>query len=277
MIIWIILFSSVVITSFYLALRSMRSYQEKPEHFSYPYALYLIQEKRNLTEDCLNQLYQALLPKRALISFERLAKGSRNALVVYGPVPLLQPFIGDLGLLELEDYTAQTNPQDLQALEFGSSHTSGKFQTEQALQYLVNELQAEDETWLQLVLQPLHQGLEIAVHQVIRTMASETYQIAAARQKRMTTDEQQALKHHPAIWSASIRGMVVSQEYKRRQDFATAFAANLQDLGLVKLPQKYTSVELLKQYRLRNMSAGRAVSLIDHPTLQLLLRPEQNR
>lgn len=275
MILWIVLFLGIITASFYLALRSMRSYQEKPEHFSYPYALYLIQNPRHLTADTLQKLYQALLPKRALISFERLSKGSRQALVVFGPVPIMEPFIGDLGLLELEDYTAQTNPQQVQALEFGSAQKSGEFQTDQVLTHLAEELQSNEEVWLQMTLQPLTPGLEVMAQKVIRSMSSETYHIAATRLQKMSKSEKPA--SNVEKWSASIRAMVVSPEPQRKESLAQKLAHSLHNMGLIRLPQKFTSAEMLKQYRQRHMLGGSAVTLIDHPSLRLLLHPEPNQ
>lgn len=71
----------------------MRDYQEVPEGEN---GLFLIRQSQHL-KDMLNSGTNLVL--------ERLFKGKKAALVVFGQKQILEKYKGHLGLLELEDYT----------------------------------------------------------------------------------------------------------------------------------------------------------------------------
>lgn len=101
MILFIILFILIVAASAYLAYISMRDYYDLPEKIK-NYSLFLIREPSALNVANLDKfLAESSAP---ILSFERLFKGSRSALVIYGPKQVLAKF-PDFKLLELEDYT----------------------------------------------------------------------------------------------------------------------------------------------------------------------------
>ncbi|MBI2020243.1 hypothetical protein HYS94_02375 [Candidatus Daviesbacteria bacterium] len=99
----IVLFVLIVVISFFLALRSMRDYQEVGNPAEY--ALFLIRKSAGLTEELLDNLFDDLFQKSQVLSLERLFKGQNSALTVFGPKDILLKYAQPLDLLELEDYT----------------------------------------------------------------------------------------------------------------------------------------------------------------------------
>ena len=110
MIIWIILFVVVLGISLFLAYESMANYHENPRHNTITHTLFLIRKPENLTSDLLKKIYQQAQKDRLTVSFERLIKGSREALVVFGPAVLLSHLTA-LDLLELEDYSKRIDSE----------------------------------------------------------------------------------------------------------------------------------------------------------------------
>lgn len=100
MIIWILLFFLIISASFVLAYFSMKDYPEIPSLSIN--SIFLI---RNPTVIDL-ELFENIKKKfnrGQIISFERLFKGAKSALVVFGPKELTK--LENLDLLELEDYS----------------------------------------------------------------------------------------------------------------------------------------------------------------------------
>jgi hypothetical protein len=114
-----IIFVLVLTASILLALRSMGNYRTKASQSKVPFGVFLVQKPEQLTVDTLNALYATLTKESRIISFERLAKGSRKALVIYGPKAVLTPFTELLGLLELEDYAVNTKSPVVNGIEVG--------------------------------------------------------------------------------------------------------------------------------------------------------------
>lgn len=150
MLIWIILFLVVVGVSFVLAFRSMGDYREAPRP-SVPYSVFLIGNPRALTSNTLQNLSEALFRDKLILSFERLFKGSKRALVVFGPAYILQPFSSELGLSEIEDYSRKITGQ-VGAWEIGkkSGHTTAGHDVSS----YIPDLKDDEEFWWQVVLRP---------------------------------------------------------------------------------------------------------------------------
>lgn len=104
MILWIVLFVLVILISFVLAAKSMRDFSDIPTQDE-EYSLFLIRNIASLNKHLLDSIQSYLMKKSAYISFERLFKGGRSALVVFGPRKLILQHKQDLDVLELEDYT----------------------------------------------------------------------------------------------------------------------------------------------------------------------------
>lgn len=115
MILWLILFILVIVLSFILAAKSMWDFQEIPSQEKY--SLFLIRKPQNLNKELLSSLHDNFLKSGWFLSFERLFKGNKSALVVFGPSGILKTY-PSLDLLELEDYTA-VNAEEVSAWEVG--------------------------------------------------------------------------------------------------------------------------------------------------------------
>lgn len=244
MIIWIILFIVVTGISFWLAMRSMRNYQQKPSHFKTEYTLYLVQRPEQLTPEVVEELYKDALPTRAIISFEKLARGLRRALVIYGPVPLLQKYVQPLGLIELEDYTENVPVEQQTVWEVGSKGTPGTL--------LLPDLRDEEEFWWQIVLQPVAGGIE------------KHYAMAAKRSP----------EHHAATrFSAMVRATLAVAEEHRRKLLSEELMKSSHQAGLLRLPSDYTSPQLAKLYKERVVpGVGNAPMVLTAEELLKLVR-----
>lgn len=143
MTLWILLFLLVIAISFVLALKSMKDYQEIPEKTGTDYGLFLIKRSEALTKELLTSVHDNFLKAGGIISFERLVKGDKSALVVFGPKGILTGFKDTLNLLELEEYTG-INVKEASAWEVGVKGG----------QYFKNfpSLSSDEQFWWQLVM-----------------------------------------------------------------------------------------------------------------------------
>src|SRR5688572_3161726 len=116
MILWVVLFVLVVAISFVLAAQSMRDFSEVPAKEA-EYGLFLIRNTVALTPAVLDSIKNELLESKTIISFERLFKGGKSALVAFGPRELLLNHQSALDLLELEDYTQNVEVEHISAWE----------------------------------------------------------------------------------------------------------------------------------------------------------------
>lgn len=104
---WIIILWAVFIlivggVSFWLALRSMKGYEELPKA-NLVYNLYLVRTPENFTPDTLEKIYNLSLQKDSQISLERLIRGTDKVLILFMPDELVPEF-SELSLLPIEDY-----------------------------------------------------------------------------------------------------------------------------------------------------------------------------
>ncbi len=152
MTLWIILAAVIVGISFILAYSSMRDLQESPKDFNLTYGLYLIRREDGLTEALLEKVHQELTPERALISFEGLMKGTKRALTIFGPAAILRAFIVPLDLLELEDYSKQSE-ETKKARFWEAGFKKGVSQSVAFPELLPNE-----QIWRQVLLLPKKNG-----------------------------------------------------------------------------------------------------------------------
>lgn len=156
MILWLALFALVIAISFVLALQSMRDFQESPKHFNTEYGLFLIRNTLGLTEQVLDSFHNQIIKDGLIISFERLFKGSKSALVIFGPKDILLAFQSKLNLLELEDYTV-INKDHATAWEVGVK--GGNIKIEETDNFFANfpALSQAEQFWWQLTLQAKNQ------------------------------------------------------------------------------------------------------------------------
>ena len=140
----------------------MSDYREQPQNTAALYSLFLIGKTQALTLELMTQLYQAALAGRTILSLERLFKGSKRALVVFGPRQLLHQHKETLGLVELEDYSRIVKGE-ISAWEMSRKNNDKKAET---INFAVPLMEGE-ECWWQLVLQSVP-GSEPAFKSTIR-------------------------------------------------------------------------------------------------------------
>lgn len=141
MILWLLLFGLVLALSFVLAVSSMRDFQDTSPKES-EYGLFLIRKSQNLNKALLN-FFQDSLKLGGIVSFERLFKGSKSALVVFGPKELIGAY-PSLDLLELEDYT-DVDLEQISAWEIGMQNGGQIFKS-------LPKLAEGEQFWWQIIL-----------------------------------------------------------------------------------------------------------------------------
>lgn len=157
MFIWLLVFIAIITFSFFLALRSMVDFRENPTSFSISYSLFLIRNTQNLTAQMLTKWHQTLSPKKLIISLEKLSKGQRSVLVIFGPRQLLLAEQTNLGLVELEEYTGKNLLLGKKSGYILAWNLGKKTNSSKLLMPLTTDLSLEEDeqVWWQLVFQPM--------------------------------------------------------------------------------------------------------------------------
>lgn len=215
MILWTALFVLVVAISFVLAMQSMRDYLESPHNFNKEYGLYLVRNTTGLTITILNSLHGQIAQEGLIVSLERLFKGSKSALVIYGPKDILTKYISKFNLLELEDYT-QVNNEHIIAWEVGVKNQQlAKEQLQKVENFFINfpTLEETEQFWWQL-----------------------------------------ALKAKPNKYSfqSQIRIVVVAPDPARRKKLSESLQDILSG-HLTKIPKPFTSDQIMNFFKLRSL------------------------
>lgn len=140
MIFYLFFFLLIIGISIFLAYISMRDIYDLPEGGDV-YGLFLIKNPKGLTTEVLREIQKGIKHHNQIISLERLYKGSKSALVTFGPRRILSKFVS-LDLKELEDYT-KVDGKSLSAWEIKKTPPlAGRL-----------NLKEGEEVWLQYVLQ----------------------------------------------------------------------------------------------------------------------------
>lgn len=239
MLIWFVLFFIILAISLVLAYQSMSDYHEAPKNWGVVYSLFLVGRPQNLTKDVWQKLYLAALSKGFILSLERLFKGSKKALVIFGPSLVLNPLTADLGLLELEDYS-QKLPSDiahLAAWEVGVKASHPKPLILPHISQFIPKLEDTEEFRWQLVLQPVKKDLNYS-------------------------------------FQTKIRGLVISSDTRRVKELREELVKIGKDQGLAMLPQAYTSLQIAKFYQQRSAPSA---SLMNFSAKEkpLILEPKE--
>lgn len=151
MILWVILFLLVVATSFVLAVKSMKDFTDIPQNAKQEYGLFLIRKIQGFNATLLSHLNEKLLESGSILSIERLFKGKKSALVVYGPRKILLSLNHVLDLLELEDYT-DVNVGHISAWEIGIKDQSIEWMSGQNIFANLPQFLDSEQFWWQLIL-----------------------------------------------------------------------------------------------------------------------------
>ncbi|MFH0937623.1 MAG: hypothetical protein V1808_05035 [Candidatus Daviesbacteria bacterium] len=244
MIVWpiiFLLFSLVMVVSLVLAFRSMSDYQERPLSLGLPYALYLVQKPEGLTTEIINRIHEGCLLDRLIISLERLFRGERTALVIFGPTKILRPLSEDLGLLEIEDYSLKVDGE-FSAWEMGIKKEPESFLSLESFLKTIPALLEKEQIWWQLVLQPIPK-IEASktftgkVGQFFDTIFNGTFK------KRLGIGSGQE------TFRTALRVFVSAQDKKKVAELEEEVLKIGKEAGLVKLPQAYSSEQMLKFYQ----------------------------
>lgn len=148
MILWLALFFLVIAISFVLALLSMRDFQELPR--SQEYGLFLIRNPAQFRADILDLIHTRIAQEGLIVSLERLFKGKKSTLVIFGPKKVLES-LPQLDLLELEDYT-DVNRGNLSAWEVGVESFKDTYSGVKSFFKDLPQLDMEEQFWWQIVL-----------------------------------------------------------------------------------------------------------------------------
>lgn len=153
MIIWLMLFLLIIGISFILALRSMKDYQEIPKDSKVEYGLFLIRQTENFDASILDSIGKLILEGSLIISLERLFKGKKVALTIFGPKNILDKFREGLNLLELEDYTLDLDSKNVSIWEVGvKGAVKPNLDSPNNIFKSLSELGDEDQFFWQVVL-----------------------------------------------------------------------------------------------------------------------------
>ena len=215
MILWLALFILVIAISFILALGSMREYQEIPLKSKEEYGLFLIRNIVNLDAALLESLREHIAKDGLLLSIERLFRGQKAALTIFGPKRILENFKAELSLLELEDYSLNLNSNDLHIWEMGTKMKELKTKDLPSIFKNLPSLSEEEQFLWQVVLGSKG-GKEKA-------------------------------------FASQIRAAVYSKDPIRRRELAILFQ-NATSYGLIKVPRPYSLEQMVSFYRLRSLA-----------------------
>lgn len=245
MILWFVLFFLIIAISLVLAYQSMKDYVEKPALSSY--SLYLVRNPL-FTAQLLDEIHSAISPQDGIISFEKLFKGQKSALVVFGPKGILEKFKSQLNLLELEDYTSVDSNQ-VTAWEMTLKDPK------LVPNNLKPDLQESEQFWFSLILQG-KKGL----------LGS----LSAQKTEYQKMKEREGQKSDVKSFVTQIRAVLVSFDPARRK----VLAENLENMvggNLVKLPRPFTSAQIFEAYKTRVLQpVGQSLTLTSEELIPLL-------
>lgn len=221
MLIWFILFFIILAISLVLAVQSMADYETRPKHFNTLYSLFLISKENNLSNELIDKLHQDIQEKGYILSLERLFKGGKRALVIYGPSVLIKPLGEKLGLLELEDYSQKINEvgKGILVWEVGRKQVGQENLVTDNLFPVMPEMSDKEEFWWQLVLQPVKGSGE-------------------------------------AKFQAIVRALIKAEDPKRASWLQNELLAIGKTRGLAMLPQAYSAAQMVKLYQERSLPIG---------------------
>ncbi len=223
----------------------MHDYYESPLFTKVEYSPFLVRLPQNFTADLLKRIHQEISSKDLILSIERLFKGSKSALVLYGPREILLKFNAELNLLELEDYTS-VNKDHIQSWEIGPKDPKN-FQVSPNTSVFKSlpPLLDSEQFWWQMTLQPTSK--EAVKNNKVKSLYSLVISKSASQ-----TDQK--------FFQGQIRAVFLSEDTSRRLKIATALQ-DLLDGQLVKLPRPFTGGLIFESYKQRSLAVGQSVLL----------------
>ena len=234
MILWFALFLLIVGISFVLAFRSMKDYQEIPKNFKAEYGLFLIRRPEDFNANVLNAIGQSILEEGLIISIERLFKGKKAALTIFGPKKILDRFAESLNLLELEDYANALDHKDISVWEMGIKGTQDfKFDSPNNIFKNLSELKEEEQFFWQIMLN--------------------------------------AGKGKEKSFQAQIRAVIYSKDPERRKILISLLQTA--EVGeLTKVPKPFSDEQMMVFYKLRSFAKDSSGLILDAEGVIRLLK-----
>ena len=219
--IYVILFIAVLVISFFLAYRSMSSFQQYPSKLQ-SYSLYLIKNIKELNFDTLEKLHNLSLSSQHQFSLEVLFKGNQAALALYAPATFAQAT--QLQLLEIEDYL-ESNSLNLPANKTTVNEIYGwviapKNNPKKILNVSQDflrmiDLEASQKFFWQMVLLAVKNGQSKQYQATIRVMVAESdpiKRVELAKAMDREIEQHTGLVKNPKASSASF----VFEAYSKR-------------------------------------------------------------
>lgn len=263
-----------------LAFQSMKDFQEKPEKLGLEYGLFLVRNTVGLTAEILDAIHTETAKKGLLISLERLFKGLKSALVIYGPKDIVLKYAQQLRLIEIEDYTQDISPNDLVIWEMG---VKDNFDLQKDIPNIFTQLPALNEVeqfWWQLIVQAKTSLPWDSVVDIFKKLVSkkdgklvDSHKLASTRiantgGKFSSTQTSKPFRCH-------IRTVLVASDPSRKMTLTTL----LEKIGggsLVKVPQSFTSSQILEFYKGRTLPfvSSRPFILEAADILKITLKPD---
>lgn len=194
----------------------MRDYQEIPQKTKVEYGLFLIRQIENFNADVLRSIRDLMHSEDLIISVERLFKGKKAALTIFGPQKILAQFMDRLNLLELEDYAERLGSENVFTWEIGVKDSRSLNLEELNIFKNLPEFHEEDQFFWQVILAP--KG-----------------------------------KHEDLFFQTQIRAAFLTKDTQRKKIF-TPLLQNLNAGGLMKVPKPFSTEQMISFYRLRSLS-----------------------
>lgn len=213
MIVWIILL--IIIGSIILSINTFISHRRKIRRAA-NYSLFLIGNPTSLSLDLINQLYQRFNHSGFVLSFEKLSRGQKEALVIFAPGFLIRPFSLPLRLTEIEDY----------------SHS------------LLTHLEQPFSNLLALHLEPLGMSKELLgqaineYHQSISLLDDEQIWWQLVLKPENVSNQ----------FQFNLRLIIDSQDHQKTQELYQKFLGVTENLGLNFHPQPHSKFQLINFY-----------------------------
>lgn len=272
MLLWPVLFILIIVISLILAYQSMKDFQEKPEKLGLEYGLFLIRDTFNFTPEVLNLIHQDIAKDGLVISIERLFKGLKSALVIYGPKDIILKHNNALRLIELEDY-AQNTPANISVWEVGVKDLLTLKQDMPNLFKELPQLRDSEQFWWQLILQakvshPWDKALGLFKGSKEDFGPVNSHNLAA--QRIAGTQGLIGGKN----FQCHIRAAVLTDDPNRK----VSLESKLEKFGtgkLVKYPQAFSGTQILEFYKGRTLPfmSSRPFLLTSEDILKVALKP----
>jgi len=232
---WLILFLLIIGISFILAFRSMKDYQEIPKASKVEYGLFLIRRTDSFDAGVLGSIGKFMLDNSLIISLERLFKGNKAALTIFGPKEILNRFSASLSLLELEDYILDCQTEDLSIWEVGVKENTGPNLDDQNNIFAnLSQMGDEDQFFWQVIL--------------------------GSRKEKDNISFQ-----------TQIRAVVYSKDPSRKK-ILTSLLQGLKLGKLAKIPKPFSTEQMMDFFRSRSLSKDSNGPILDSVGVMRLLK-----